>query len=635
MFDTLFTHTDLRVVGLATLVGGPAALATVFLVSRLWGPSAGWRRLWLMLAGLAAGAGVWATHFVAMLASQNGLPSGTGALAMIGGGLVLVTAIVGVGLDVLVRNGALRTLRNARDGAVEQARRAELAEDVARLGHWRLDLRTDQITWSRQMYRIYGLPDDAALDLRALIAMTHPDDARANAARLSDQRVTGVAHANTSTRIIDAEGSTRWLKGNSVGERDDGGALVAIVGTLVDVTDQHRLEEDLRAARAEAEAASAVKSEFLANMSHELRTPLTSILGFADLLGEQTDLSPNAQRYVARMHDASRALLCTVNDILDFSKLEAGHVTFQPRPMAPVTVARAALDLFTPQAGAKDLRLSLAGVTGDDLGVMLDPDRIRQILLNLVGNAVKFTAQGGVVLTVAYDREAQTLRFEVADTGVGIAPEKLGLLFQRFSQIDGGLSRAGGAGLGLAICKGLVEAMGGTIGVDSLAGMGSRFWFTVPALTADLPAAKTAAAAPADLSGARILVIDDQRANRELARLFLEAVGAEVTEGIDGTDGLGLAEALPYDLILTDFHMPGLNGPELLRAVRAGGGANDATPILAYTAEADDDVEARTADLGFDGLVRKPVTATELLGAIRAAIAPTALPQAPAAAHAR
>lgn len=630
MLQFALTPLALRDAGLATLVGGPAAAVTAFAMLRLAGRLTGWRRVWLALGGLSAAAGVWMTHFVAVLVSHEGLPQGFGLMVALGSAAVLAAAAIAFSADSARAKEALRVLRASRDAALEHARRADRAEDVARLGHWRLDLATDEITWSRQMYAIYGLDPSTPLNLRTLIAMTHPDDARAGAERLASQRVTGVAYTRTLTRIIAAHGAVRWVEGNSVGERDAAGKLVALVGTLHEVTDQRQLEEDLRAARAEAEAAAAVKAEFLANMSHELRTPLTSILGFADLLHEQSDLSDNARRYVDRMHDGCRALLCTVNDILDFSKLEAGQVTFHPTPMDPAAVARGALDLFAPQAAAKDLLLTLTEHSGR-AGVSLDPDRIRQVLLNLVGNAVKFTEKGGVALTVAYDGGGARLRFEIADTGPGVPADKTALLFQRFSQIDGGLSRAGGAGLGLAICKGLVEGMGGTIGVDSKVGEGSRFWFEVPAPRAELPAAKGGRGAAVELAGLRLLVADDQNANRELVRLFLEPAGVEVTEAADGAEAFALAQALPYDLILMDMRMPNMDGPNAAAAIRAGGGPNDATPILAYTAEAEDDplLLAR----GFDGVVLKPVGATDLLAAMRRALASPAF--GPAAEEAR
>ncbi len=384
-----------------------------------------------------------------------------------------------------------------------------------------------------------------------------------------------------------------------------------------------------RTARHEAERAAQVKSEFLANMSHELRTPLTSVVGFTRLVGEQPDLSPLSRRYVDRVGDASRALLCTVNDILDFSKLEAGQVSFRPEPTEPGPLASRTLDLFTPQAGAKDVALVLDDQTGGHVVVTVDPDRLRQVLLNLVGNAVKFTSSGSVTLTVRYDEAAEQLWFAVADTGPGIPPERMDRLFKRFSQVDGSLTREyGGTGLGLAICKGIVEAMGGAIGVESAVGEGSTFSFS-------LPAARTFTA-PASLengpdhasAGLRLLVVDDHPANRELVRLFLAAVGADVVEAGDGQEAVELAARQPFDVILMDLRMPRLDGASALGRIRAGDGPNKTTPVLAFTADADTLSRSGLADLSFSGTVAKPVEPGPLLEAIFRAAAPAEEPAA-------
>ena len=418
-------------------------------------------------------------------------------------------------------------------------------------------------------------------------------------------------------RAYDKAGQELWMESKPTFVTDPvNGRFVGLTDVMRDVTSRKVLESNLRLAQAEAEAAAAVKTEFLANMSHELRTPLTSIIGFTSLAGEQPDLAPLTRAYVERVGDASRALLCTVNDILDFSKLEAGQVTFQVQPVALAKLSRATLDLFTPQAGAKDLSLILDGEAGD-LILSIDPDRIRQILLNLVGNAVKFTEGGGVTLRTRYDRPSGTLKVEVIDTGAGIPADKRVRLFQRFSQVDGALTRAhGGTGLGLAICKGLVEAMGGEIGVESEMGRGSRFWFTVPAPLAQAPevAEDGSAATRPTFVGVRVLVVDDHPANRELARLFLAGVGAEVTEACDGEEAVRLAAELPFDVILMDIRMPRLDGPGALHAIRAAPGPNDVTPILAFTADAASDTQLLA--LGFQDVVAKPLQPGALITAV-------------------
>ena len=380
---------------------------------------------------------------------------------------------------------------------------------------------------------------------------------------------------------------------------------------------------EARAARVEAEQAAAVKSEFLANMSHELRTPLTSVVGFTRLASEQPELSPLSRDYIERVSEASRALLCAVNDILDFSKLEAGQVTFRPEPVALQPLMRMALDMFTPQAAAKDLALQLEDATPSGLLVTLDPDRLRQVLLNLVGNAVKFTAEGQVTLSAAYDEATERLSIEVRDTGPGIPPDRVDRLFKRFSQVDGSLTRGhGGTGLGLAICKGIVEAMGGEIGAASVIGEGSRFFLTVPAPRALAAAEVTAEHEPAARTGVRVLVTDDHPANRELVRLFLAGIGAEITEAADGEGAVEAAARDAFDVILMDLRMPKLDGIGAVTRIRGAAGPNRTTPILAFTADAESAFDDRLQALGFDGAVAKPVEPGRLIAAILGAIAP-------------
>jgi PAS domain S-box-containing protein len=662
---------------------------------------------------------------------------------------------VSVSVDITELKRTELAMAKALDTAEELARRAEAAETVAGLGHWRLEARTREVIWSTQMYRIYGLPEDEPLDLNALLRMDHPDDAAASSARLERQFVTGESNEHSISRIVRGSGEARFLVGNSRAERGPGGEIVAIIGTVVDVTDQkaaeiaiaqseerfrriavnapdmitesrldgvltyvspaslaitgfapeeligkpfasimesedvhkvremcqtvydskgavapwpvefrakHKsgadlwlecrptfavdpisggftglndvvrdvssrkaLEAQLRQAQAEAEAAAAVKAEFLANMSHELRTPLTSIIGFTNLAAEQADLAPLTRNYVERVGDASRALLCTVNDILDFSKLEAGQVSIRRQPVNLAKLCRATLDLFTPQAGAKDLDLILDhGAEGDELAVCVDPDRIRQILLNFVGNAVKFTEAGSVTLRTRYDPAGAMLSVEVSDTGAGVPSEKQDRLFKRFSQIDGSLTRAqSGTGLGLAICKGLVEAMGGEIGVESLIGQGSRFWFEIPAAPAILAAAGAEAGrdSPLNHPGVRVLVADDHPANRQLASLFLAGIGAEVTEAVDGEEAAQIASEWPFDVILMDIRMPRLDGPGALQRIRAASGPNEDTPILAFTADASPDGVRQLLSMGFQDVVAKPIDPAALIAALGRAAA--------------
>lgn len=401
---------------------------------------------------------------------------------------------------------------------------------------------------------------------------------------------------------------------------DDSGRVRGMYVLGSDVTALKQVEEALQEtngllekARDQAEAAAAVKTEFLANMSHEIRTPLTAILGFTELLAGRSDLPDAAQMLVSRVKGGSTALLSIVNDILDFSKLEAGQMTIDPKSIDVVAFAEDALAMFGPQAEAKSLWLEFEATPDIPDHVHLDPDRLRQILFNLIGNAVKFTDEGTVRLGLGYDANEQTLRVRVEDTGTGMDEAQRERLFQRFSQVDASSTRRhGGTGLGLAICRGLVEAMGGEIEVDSTPGQGSVFHFHIDAPAASSPTQIEAdSTASVSLCGVRILVTDDNPANRELTRALLQQFEAEVTEASDGAQGVALASETPFDVILMDLNMPVLDGRGALQRIRAELGPNQDTPIFAFTADSLDTVNCGVC--GFDGVIGKPIAAADMV----------------------
>jgi signal transduction histidine kinase/CheY-like chemotaxis protein len=434
-----------------------------------------------------------------------------------------------------------------------------------------------------------------------------------------------VHHDNSPTRVeyraIRKDGEVIWLESRPGLQRDPlTGKVTGITDIVRDVTEHKAMERQLREARNEAEAAAAVKGEFLANMSHELRTPLTSVLGFARLVDDEPDLSPDGRRYIGRVLSGGKALLATINDILDFSKLEAGQLEMKLAPTDPAQLIDEALALFSLETDAKGVALRAEGLDGLPDDLLIDGGRLRQVLLNLIGNAVKFTEAGAITLTATYDPADERLSVSVADTGPGIAPEDADLLFRRFSQVDAGLTRKhGGTGLGLAICKGLVEAMGGQIGLASTLGQGACFSFDIAApSTGHVQTTPAEALAVAPLPPAcRVLVVDDNPANRELVNAILTAMGAEVVEAVDGVEGVAAAQAAPFDAILMDLRMPRLDGAQAALRIRGEGGLNARTPIIAFSAD------ARPGGPGdiFDGSVSKPMTAAGLVDALNAAMA--------------
>lgn len=400
-------------------------------------------------------------------------------------------------------------------------------------------------------------------------------------------------------------------------------ALVTDVSPLKEA--EERLKEanlELEQARERAEAATAAKSAFLSNMSHELRNPLTSIIGYAELLAKRGAMDETQQRYLARVHAASTALLTTINGVLDYSKLEAGQVEIELRPTDPLALGREALEMFEPEMNRKGLGQSFEAV-GAPAFVLADETRLRQILVNLIGNAVKFTASGRIAVRCDYDPATRSLRYEVIDTGPGIPADRLDRLFQRFSQVSpSGGQNFGGTGLGLAISKGLAQQMGGDVGVLSIPGEGSCFWVQIPCEIADIHSRgqrrpDDGQVSTARLKGLRLLVVDDDPSNRELVRNLVEPLGVAVTEAGGGAEAVTAARSEVFDVILMDIRMPEIDGPTAAQLIRSHPGLNVSTPILAFTAQAG----AWTTEPWrgqFDAVVRKPIASADLLAMLAA-----------------
>ena len=372
-----------------------------------------------------------------------------------------------------------------------------------------------------------------------------------------------------------------------------------------------RREQLTRAARARALAATEAKTEFLATMSHEIRTPLNSVLGFAQLLAARADLPPDAQRQVNLIDSAGGALLTVVNDILDFSRVESGQVELLPQPTSASALLRDTAAIMAPEARAKGLALNVEVVDPIDALHDLDDARLRQVLLNLLNNAVKFTETGRIDarLIIEPGDVEDRLRFEIVDTGVGVAVDKQPLLFQRFSQVDSSASRTyGGAGLGLAISRALVELMGGRIGVDSVPGRGSCFWIEIVAPVAEpLVLSETRSEPTPAPSAARILLVDDHPMNREIGVALLTLAGCKVDTAEDGKQAVEAASKGHYDIILMDIHMPLMDGLAATRAIRALEGRAGKVPIVAMSADALPQQVERCYAAGMVDHIAKPV----------------------------
>ncbi|MEY2570076.1 MAG: two-component system, sensor histidine kinase and response regulator [Acidimicrobiaceae bacterium] len=405
---------------------------------------------------------------------------------------------------------------------------------------------------------------------------------------------------------------------------DGRGGVAGWVGTLADISAEANAQAVLAEARDKANEASQLKSDFLANMSHEIRTPMNGVIGMTSLLLE-TDLDVQQRDFAETVRTSGEALMTIIDDILDFSKIEAGMLEVESLDFAVRAIVGDVVKLL--EGSAKDKGLDLSSVVDPSVPTVVrgDPGRLRQVLTNLVGNAVKFTKAGSIVVRVAADRDAAgevVVRFAVTDTGEGIAPDKLQTVFEPFVQADTSTSRTyGGTGLGLAISSELVALMGGDCGVDSELAVGSTFWFTILVkATAGRPRAAVAAGpnvvASDPVRGGRLLLVEDNEINQRVAVAMLTGAGYDVDTVPNGRAAVDAHARTRYDAILMDCQMPELNGYEATASVRATEGTERHTPIIAMTAGARVEDRERCLASGMDDYVAKPVRKELLLAAV-------------------
>ncbi len=523
------------------------------------------------------------------------------------GGLLIMS------MDVTPTIQALEDAKNSEE-------RLRLALEIGELRMWDIDFK--QRTLNAAGYQDPTVNTTSTYEeMNADIWRgVHPADRPAAQAAWEDYIERGVPFRQVY-RLMQKDGPSQWHYSACEAVKNERGAIVRVIGVLRNIDKQKRNELELLKAKEEAEAANTAKSEFLANMSHEIRTPLNGVMGIAGALAK-TPLESQQAEMVELIETSAQTLEALLTDILDLARIEAGRMEIRPEPFDMVTSVNACAALFEASAQAKDLKLTVEVEPYAQGSFEGDAPRIRQILTNLLGNAVKFTSEGEVKLSVTARRDETTthLIFAVSDTGIGFDEEARQRLFGRFQQADGSITRQyGGTGLGLAISRSLAEAMGGSLEAEATPGKGATF-----ILSLELPRRHGAvemwgeheATEPeeAEVGAMRVLLAEDHPTNRRVVELILGAAGVDLISVENGAEAVDEAARSHFDLILMDMQMPVMDGLTAIHAIRRREAReNRRTPIYTLTANAMPEHAAASAAAGADGHVTKPITADRLL----------------------
>lgn len=525
-----------------------------------------------------------------------------------------IIGVFGVFQDVTDRRQSEQTLETLNTRLLR-------ATHAGRVGIWELEGPDGDVTADGVMRALYGFATPlAALTTADWWAAMAPEDRAQSRARIA-ACWRGERPYDFEYQVNWANGEIHYLHSRGTVVADAEGKPKRIIGTTWDITENRNLTRQLAAEKERAERANLAKSRFLAMMSHEIRTPMNGIMGMNALLLLDSQLTPQQRRMAEAVRYSADALLTIIDDILDLSKLEADKIDLEEITFDPVDLIEKAVESLVPRAEQRGLRLVARIEIDAGRRLRGDPARLRQILLNLLGNAIKFTEIGGVTVhaTVRADTAgAQHLRVHVEDSGIGVSAEARDRLFQPFEQADTSIARRfGGTGLGLSICKRLVDLMAGTIGVIDRPEGGSIFWFEVPlrqAPGAGNPAAAgtTAAERPDEPAQGRILLAEDNLINIEFATMVLESRGYVVDVAVDGFEAITAAERGSYDLILMDMQMPRLDGLSATQQIRALGDIRGRLPIVAMTANAMREDALRCLEAGMDDYIAKPIDPSRL-----------------------
>ena len=507
-------------------------------------------------------------------------------------------------------------------------RRYELATTAGAIGVWDWSLPDKRLVWDGRVHQLHGVdPARFAGTYADWRNSLHPED-RERCEQVVRQALAGEQDLRIEYRVIWQDGLVHHLVSTGSIERDADGQPVRVTGVSYDITQRKAAEKALREAMGLAEAANRAKSEFLANMSHEIRTPMNAVLGLAQVLYREP-LTDNQHEMVGLIQDAGHSLLAILNDILDFSQIEAGQMRLDPHPFSLVSLLSRLGRTLGQTASAKGLDLQLEPAPAGFDHLVGDALRLEQVLINLIGNAIKFTETGGVTLRVrclAADETRVRLQFTVGDTGIGIKPEALHQLFAPFTQAEAGISRRfGGTGLGLSISRRLVQLMAGEIFAESQFGQGSAFHIDLPfdrALPDTGREGDQAPRTPRDigprLAGRHLLVVDDHHWNREVVERALAREGARATLAVDGAQALEVLRQAPddFDAVLMDIQMPVMDGLAATQAIRHQLGLTG-LPVIAFSAGVLAEQRQAALDAGVNDFVPKPVNLEDLVAVLK------------------
>ncbi|RDC64920.1 PAS domain S-box protein [Adhaeribacter pallidiroseus] len=493
------------------------------------------------------------------------------------------------------------------------------SQQIAHLGSWSWDIKSDKAIWSDETYHIFGLePQEEAPPFEEYLQLLHPDDAVALSAKVQDA-ITQQTSFALELRVLLPDGPIRYIYEMGRLEYNAAGEPCRLIGTIQDITDRKKIEQELILAKEQAEEVVRAKEMFLSMMSHEIRTPLNAVIGMSHLL-LQNSPKPEQIENLKVLHFAGENLLILINDILDFSKIEAGKINFEAVDFSLSDLITSVRQSFRYQADEKNLKIKARFDAALPQILVGDPVRLNQIITNLLSNAFKFTAQGGITIDILLEEETTeqaTLSIVVTDTGIGIPEDKLSLIFESFTQAQSDTTRKyGGTGLGLTITKRLVELQNGTIAVTSTVGKGSVFTATIPFKKSQQQVA------PPDqhyftntfqnLEHVRLLLVEDNEINQFIALQFLEKWGIRTDCALNGQEAVEMVQQQTYDVILMDLQMPVMDGFEATQRIRALDGKNATVPIIALTASAMLDVQNKALQLGMNEYVSKPFNPNEL-----------------------